>query len=176
MDAIKFKLGGARPRAIVLIAMVAGPLLLLSTISYAIERAAARDDADSRARNIATLAQREYQLRAAATHQWVGALAGFDGPARLAEIHADPERCNRTLGGLLASTPGYFNLFVVDTDGKTICSGSPLPTAVNVADRDYFVQTMRTGKPSGGELTIGRVSGRPAVVLSSPILLCDRFV
>ena len=58
----------------------------------------------------------------------------------------------------------------MDAKGNLICSATPLPAPVNVADRDYFLQSMSTGKPAGGELTIGRVTSRPAVIMSSPIL------
>ncbi len=75
-------------RAIALIVLLAVPLLVAATYSYVREREAARRAAESRALNIAVLAQREYQLRAATAHERDDAVGGRAAVHRQRDGHA----------------------------------------------------------------------------------------
>ena len=161
---------GARFRGVALIALVAVPLLALTTYSNARQRADAREDAQARALNIAILAQHEYQNRLDAAQQLLTPALPIRGADVIAQVKANPAACNRVMADLLGRRPEYLNLFQVDREGDLICSGTPSTGRVNVADRDYFIAVMRTGRPAAGDLTIGRVSGKPAVIVANPIL------
>ncbi|MEA1672854.1 histidine kinase dimerization/phosphoacceptor domain -containing protein [Nitrospirillum sp. BR 11163] len=65
---------------------------------------------------------------------------------------------------------GYDNIVVADLTGQVWCSGleGSAGRLLNVADRSYFNQAIKTGRFSVGELVTGRVTGKPSVQLALP--------
>ncbi len=163
------RLAGARARGLVLIAIVALPLLAATILSYARDRADARDNAQQRALNIAALAQHEYQLKVDSARQFLATGYPLPNAATLSAAAQNPSACNRTLAGLLKENPGYLNLFMTGLDGIVFCSALPTVGVVNLSDRDYIGEVLRTGRPAVGAPVMGRVSFRPTVVVGSPV-------
>lgn len=82
----------------------------------------------------------------------------------------------RRLGAFLESQPGllnaFANVFVATPDGQVAlmmdAAGLRKPQ-VRIADRDYFVRTLREGRPIVSEPVPGRISSEPVIVLTYPL-------
>src|SRR5882672_5804058 len=57
---------------------------------------------------------------------------------------------------------------LIDRDAKFHCSTIPIPPTLDVRDRVYFAEPLRTGKLAIGTLTTGRVTGERSIHVSIP--------
>lgn len=78
--------------------------------------------------------------------------------------------CGRTFADLRAQNAIYANLGVIDADGILRCSALPLAGRVDLSDRDYFREAMRTRAFAIGGYQIGRVTGKGSINLAYPVL------
>ncbi len=70
-----------------------------------------------------------------------------------------PEDCQRTLAQRLREEPQIANIVVALPDGSVVCSATPIPRPVNVADRPYFRQALASPNVVIGEVTDSWISG-----------------
>ncbi len=81
----------------------------------------------------------------------------------------------RILSNLLARTraeaPHLENIARVTLRGEVVMSAVPLPPRgrIWVADQRWFQEVVRTGRPAFGTFQIGRISGKPSVVVARPV-------
>ena len=78
------------------------------------------------------------------------------------------EELNSVLRDAAVDQPDWQSMVVVDAEGKLIANaaeGAPL----NIADRPYFQEAMRSGKPVVSPVLIGRRSGKPVVIIAYPL-------
>jgi len=68
-----------------------------------------------------------------------------------------------------AKYPDYTNLGMTDAQGNVVCSSAPMKGSVNVSDKFWFRQAVRTRDFSIGEYQIGRITGVPVLVLGQPV-------
>lgn len=78
--------------------------------------------------------------------------------------------CNRTFARLREQHRHYNNFGVADLRGQIHCSGAPLKTPVNIADRDYFRAAVATRDFSISDYQIGRVVNKSVVAFGQPVL------
>ena len=78
--------------------------------------------------------------------------------------------CNRTFADLHKQNPFYANLGVINPDGMLRCSALPFTGQVNLSDRNYFSEAMRTRDFVFGTYQLGRVTGKLSVNLAYPVL------
>lgn len=78
--------------------------------------------------------------------------------------------CNQTFALLLRNLPQYSNMGVAGPDGELRCSAMPLTTRVNISDRKYFREAIKTRDFVVGEFIVGRVTGKPVVTAAYPLL------
>lgn len=64
----------------------------------------------------------------------------------------------------------YANIAVIDLQGNLVCSAIQLPGPVNVADRHYFQEAVRTRSFSVGSFQISRVSGARNITFGYPVV------
>lgn len=150
-----------------LLALVVGavvPLVVLTAThvmgSAARERQAIDAGLISTSRALATSVEHELlrsiaalQVLAASPRLASGDIAGFYSEAREA----------------MAQLP-WFTVWLAAADGRQVMNllvplGAPLPT---VADRPYFIEALRSGKPAVSDLIIGRVSKQPNITVAVP--------
>ncbi|MBI2953982.1 MAG: sensor histidine kinase [Chloroflexi bacterium] len=82
----------------------------------------------------------------------------------------DPQRINSYLARLAPIYPEYEEpVPVFDERGDLVGSATGLEP-INVADREWFQDVMRTGQPTVSDVLIGRVTGSPLVPVAAPIL------
>jgi PAS domain S-box-containing protein len=80
------------------------------------------------------------------------------------------QESERVLAEVVKQYPRYAGLVLVRPDGTLLCSAPPGPSIVSFADRSWFQRVLRTRSFSVGELQIGRITGRPVLVVGLPIL------
>lgn len=78
--------------------------------------------------------------------------------------------CSQTLADILKRHPEYTNLGVINSEGLITCSAVPQNTNINVSDRSYFLDAVRSKKFSIGKYQIGRVTGRASLNFGLPVL------
>jgi C4-dicarboxylate-specific signal transduction histidine kinase len=102
-------------------------------------------------------------------------LAGLDSLASALSRHPDvralrESECTRLFGAVLAEQPLILNLILSTTDGTIRASALPIPPERRgTVDMPYVAQVAATGRPFVSELSRGRVTGKPTVVLGYPV-------
>lgn len=87
----------------------------------------------------------------------------------------DSSRINSLLKHIMNQNPSYAVLLLVNSRGELIASGLG-DAKLNVKDRKYFKDVMRTKSFSVGEYTKSRLTQRPVLHYAYPILSADRRV
>lgn len=80
------------------------------------------------------------------------------------------QKCSQFLSRMKPQYPYYENIFVADTDGWVRCSAVPYKKMVNSKDRSHFKKVLEKKGYAIGEVVIGRITGKPVVVLAYPVL------
>jgi diguanylate cyclase (GGDEF)-like protein/PAS domain S-box-containing protein len=66
----------------------------------------------------------------------------------------------------------FTNLFAASADGRVLVTADKrqvyLPMSLNIADRDYFQQTVRENRAIISDAIAGRVSGQPQIFMTQP--------
>ena len=70
---------------------------------------------------------------------------------------------------LLASSPQFATIFLLDLQGTCWASALPEQISISYADRRYFKNVIATGKFSSGEFTIGKALNLPVFSFAYPI-------
>lgn len=89
----------------------------------------------------------------------------------LEEIQKAAAGCDSLLRQFLVLQPAYLNSGVVDLQGNVRCSALPLQKPVNVADTSWFLRALQTEGMVAGDFQIGRITGKPSLILAYPILV-----
>jgi two-component sensor histidine kinase len=86
-------------------------------------------------------------------------------------LDMSPEACDERLARLRELTPErYSNFWVLDTEGRLVCSGLPATRGESYAGLDYVSLVARTRAFQFGEFTIGSLSQRAVLPGAAPIL------
>ncbi len=80
------------------------------------------------------------------------------------------QRCSQFLSHMKPQYPYYENIFVADLNGWVRCSAVPFKETVNIKDRSYFKEVIEKKQYTIGSVTIGRIVGKPVVVLVYPVM------
>ncbi len=80
------------------------------------------------------------------------------------------QKCSQFLSHIKPQYPYYENIFVSDTDGWVRCSAVPYKKMVNNKDRSYFKEVIEKKGYAIGDVVIGRITGKPVIVLAYPVL------
>lgn len=98
-----------------------------------------------------------------------GVLDALEGPVKRRRMN--PRAVSRLLATIRAGTPYLENIAAVTERGDVVSSAIPLPPGgrVSMADQGWFQEAIRTRRPAIGAFQIGRVSGKPSVVVAHPL-------
>lgn len=80
------------------------------------------------------------------------------------------QECSKFLSSLKSKYPYYENIFVADLNGWVRCSAVPFKKMVNSKDRSHFKKVIEKKGYAIGDIVIGRITGKPVVVLAYPVL------
>lgn len=76
------------------------------------------------------------------------------------------DHCQRLLTNLLVQAPRYTNAVVIGLDGRITCAALPGGIGIDLSDRPYFKNALRTRGVVIGAYTIGRTSGQPSIQIA----------
>ena len=93
--------------------------------------------------------------------------------AQLSEIRTfDEQKVRPVFADILEANPQFLNIFIADATGTVRITGLKTKAQVNVADRRYFVNAVRTGRFSSGEYIVGRLNvGQPTMAFGYPVIV-----
>ena len=80
------------------------------------------------------------------------------------------QECSKFLSSLKSRYPYYENIFVADLNGWVRCSAVPFKKIVHAGDRSWFKEVIEKKQYAIGSVTIGRIVGKPVVVLAYPVM------
>jgi len=93
-----------------------------------------------------------------------------------ATIAATPESCDRFLTDIALQVPWMRSFSVAGRDGHVVCSSSREAVGIDISDRLYFQQVLRTGTYVLSDYTVGRVNSTPMIVAGFPQSSADGTV
>src|SRR4051812_21337700 len=156
---------GLRMRLLALVLLVIIPWLALVIYTQADERRVAIATANNNATHLIRLITTNQATQIEAARQLLMAFARLP-PLRTANAN----ECNAMLSEILRAHPLYVNFALADVSGNFVCSGLPMTTPINVADRPYFRRALDQRGFGVGDYQIGRVSGQPSLNFGYPVL------
>jgi signal transduction histidine kinase len=161
----RFSFSSLRVKLIALVLIAVIPALGLTLYSGLEQRSRARLDALDNALNLANKVSHDQEHLTERTHQLLVALAQMDQVLQCQSSGYSP-----FLASLLKEYPFYTNLGTTGPDGQVICSALTMKQPTNFADREWFTRILHTRKFTVSNYLIGRITGKPSIVLSYPIL------
>ena len=151
-----------RRRLSALVAIALVPSLLLSAYSAARWKIFLEDEANTAALSMARFISADFGLVIDNSRQLMTAMAKYPN------IPGHEEECTSYFKSVIADIPIYREAAIIDTDGKFHCSTIPIPPTLDVRDRIYFYEPLKTGKLTVGTITQGRVTRSRSIHLSMP--------
>lgn len=122
-------------------------------------------DAQEDALKIARLAVRHHEALIDETRQVLNLMAELP---QIREFR--PQACEKFLKELLFGNLHYANFGIIRPDGMVVCSAVPSDRPINLADRPYFQNALKTKRLSIGDYQIGRFVKKPVQVVAMPFL------
>lgn len=80
----------------------------------------------------------------------------------------DSQSCNTLFAALLQQFPTYANLGVAKPNGEIFCSSLPLKQPLDISDQPSFQAALQTRDLAVSGYLIGRISGKPSIVITYP--------
>jgi signal transduction histidine kinase len=79
-----------------------------------------------------------------------------------------PSECNIFCADLLKQFRRYANIGAVNSNGQVYCSAVPFDHSPNAADQLWYRRAVETGDFAVGDYHVGRITGKPVLVLAYP--------
>ncbi|HJW01801.1 MAG TPA: ATP-binding protein [Azospira sp.] len=155
-------------RVLLLVVLATLPPLLFSFIVYWQSRTEAIQGMEANLRQLAKIALADERHVVNYTRQLLRIMANAND---VQDLRGDD--CNQLAQRLLATQSLYANFGAVTVNGQVVCSGHPAGQDVNIADRAWFREVLKTRQFSQGQYTTGRISGRPGVTFGYPLMEAD---
>lgn len=74
------------------------------------------------------------------------------------------------LARFLKNSPEYANIGLIRLDGQVIAGVLPFKKSLNLSDRLYFQNAIKTRTLSIGQYQIGRITGTPVINFGYPVI------
>lgn len=161
-----FLFTGLRARLILFVLIIMLPVLGL-VVYHGIEgRNTGRIEALDKARRLARNASMLYQHTILETRQILFTLS------QMSQFHRqDSAACSKIFAELLKQTESYSGFAAAKPNGEVFASAPTITKPVSFADRPWFQHLVQTrGFVIGKYTKIGRISGKPTVVMGYPVL------
>jgi len=154
-----------RLRLIFLVLLAIIPALVITIYSGLELRRHARLDAFHKAVNLAKdISKSQQQLIESARH----ILFTLSQMPQIRE--QDGKESSKIFVHLLRETQGYVNFAAIKPNGDVFASAHPVANPTNLADRPFFKRIIKTKNFVIGEYLIGRITGKPTIILAYPVL------
>ncbi len=153
-----------RSKLILLGILAFTPVVLLTVFNYLYQRKLEVAEAGERMTKILDFAVLHEEGVLRETHRILATLA------EVPVVRKGGDDASAFLARLLNSSPEYANFGVARSDGQVISSAVPLENPVDISDRSYFKDALRTRSLSIGQFQVGRITGTPAANIGYPLL------
>ena len=127
------------------------------------QRRIAVADIQRNALQLAQFSAHEEEQALQGTRQILIAMASF-----VRKADGNSAECSEFCAGLLKQFRRYTNLGAVKSNGEVFCSAILLDKPTNAADRPWFRHAVESGDFAIGDYHVGRISGKPVLVLAYP--------
>jgi len=161
---VKSQVVSLRTRLMLLVAVSLLPAIVLLTLQGFRDYAAEKKNLHEEAENLA------YRISMHSKEAGPEPKRYLENLAKIAEIRQEGAGCNTFLALTLKTDYYYDNIFVADHKGNIVCSGIPLPAAMNLVNRSYFGRVMAHKAFAVGDVQRNDHSGEPVVVFALPVL------
>jgi PAS domain S-box-containing protein len=152
-----------RLRLLLVVALGILPALGLALYTGLAQRRMAEDNAKQLALHLAQGAARQYEFL---VEQSRGFLVDL---VQRPEIRGDATAGTTLCTNLLKSHPEYNNVGILNTDGSILFTALGAPRSVNLSDRLYFQQVLKTRDFSTGNYQIGRITHKGQLHFGYPV-------
>lgn len=160
---------GARLAVMILLAAV--PVFVIQIFQLLDEREARRQSILEGAQTVAS------QIAARGDRLVTSARFLLTAVTRLTAVrNADAEACHLELRAIARELPEIVGLAVLEPDGSALCSTSGPRRPINVGDREYFKETLRSRSFQASGYIVGRVTGRGSMVFTYPVVRDDEVM
>ncbi|MEH6575567.1 MAG: adenylate/guanylate cyclase domain-containing protein [Amphritea sp.] len=164
MARLKAWFRGLRSRLLLLVALAVIPAFILIVTANIEARRTATETVQTDMQRLIRLTVGQQQQFIEGARQLLAALAYLPAVKR-----QDSAACSALFADFLRLYPFYTNLGAADLEGDIYCSALRMTRPVNLADRSYAIDALRTGVFAIGEYQIGRITGKAAVNFGSPV-------
>ncbi len=163
----KLFLPNLRTRLVAVIFLALLPAFVLLVTVAELERSRALENARLESTAMAQLLKLQLTELETATGQM---LAGLALLPELQDPYA-PE-CAERIERFFSTQGALLGLSVADLDGQAPCTASlaPMTTTLNIADRPYFQDALRTKQFSSSGFVLGRLTRKPGLTFGYPVL------
>jgi two-component sensor histidine kinase len=151
-----------RRRLSVLVAIALAPSLLLTGYNAVRWKIFLENEVRTSALSAARFTSAEFEQIVENSRQLMTAMAKYS-----VDFEHD-EQCTAYFKSVIADSPDYREAAIIDTNGKFHCSTIPIPPTLDVSDRLYFYEPLKTGKLTVGTITQGRVTKSTSIHVSMP--------
>lgn len=150
-----------RSRVTILIFLILVPTTIVMLLNFQTQWALLNSEAQEEMQRLAQLvATRQIQLTESA-EQLLRTLV------EVPEVQSG--NCNELFMNLIDQFRNYTNLYLVDADGFTVCSGLPVDPTASFKEQNWFKATMAERGFTTGDYAMGVVSQRPVVSYGYPV-------
>jgi diguanylate cyclase (GGDEF)-like protein len=160
-----------RARLVLLAVLAVAPLMVDRIRLLEAERsqrlAAGYDQAMGLARRAAD-AQREQVIAARTVLQIVSRTWSHTWSQTWAIAAPSGETCHQLFSDMTLNVPWLKGVTVVGVDGRIVCSTLPNAAGLNLSDRGYFQEALRTGQFVLSNYLVGRLQKGPTIVAAMP--------
>ena len=157
-------LGSLRLRIVLLVALAVVPAMILLVWSAVQYRQEAIAQAKAQVLEAAHDAAKTEAYHISQTRQLFMTLSHFP-PIKQ---HSAPET-TEIFNQIMSTNPGYTAILGTKPDGITFATYPKKKTPINLIDRGYFREALKTGQFTVGNYVIGRVSGKPTLTMAYPV-------
>jgi signal transduction histidine kinase len=166
----KFKSRSIRTNLILLVLVVLVPLCAILVYSSYEQKNQAIDFAKQNAIRVANSLAIQQKFVEENTHQILNIIS------EIPEIKSNnPQKIYFLLKSLMKQNPSYAALLLVDKDGNMIASGLGI-NKLNISDRKYFKDVIKTKTFTIGEFTHGRLTNKPVIHYAYPVFNPDSTI
>jgi signal transduction histidine kinase len=81
----------------------------------------------------------------------------------------NPATCSQYLAAFTGPSTIYASVGVATANGDVVCTDVTPAAPVNVADRQFFQEAVRSGRPSVGRVNVDRASGKRTLSVALPV-------
>ena len=85
----------------------------------------------------------------------------------------DKAACSKIFADVMEQAEGFRALIAIKPNGDMFASSIPVTRPINYSDRPWFQRLLKTRDFVIGEYLIGRVTGKPLIVLAHPFLTIE---